>query len=68
MAETGVLPPGARVELLDGRIIDMSSIGRFHGGLVKRLSRLFNLEANAKPICSQASKPGPKLFKIWWWI
>jgi hypothetical protein len=23
MAETGVLPPDARVELLDGRIIDM---------------------------------------------
>jgi hypothetical protein len=26
MAETGALPPGARVELLDGRVIDMSPI------------------------------------------
>jgi Uma2 family endonuclease len=42
MAEAGVLKPDARVELLDGRIIDMSPIGPFHGGLVGRLTRLFN--------------------------
>jgi Uma2 family endonuclease len=48
MAEIGVLPPNARLELLDGRIIDMSPIGPFHGGLVKRLSRLFNLEAKGR--------------------
>jgi Uma2 family endonuclease len=42
MAETGVLHPDARVELLDGRIIDMSPIGPFHGGVVARLTRLFN--------------------------
>ncbi len=42
MAETGVLRPDARVELLDGRIIDMSPIGPFHGGVVARLTRLFN--------------------------
>ena len=42
MAETGVLRPGKRVELLDGKIIDMSPIGPLHGGLVNRLSRLFN--------------------------
>ena len=48
MAETGVLPPNARVELLDGKIIDMSPIGPFHGGLVKRLSRLFNLKAKGR--------------------
>ena len=48
MAETGVLRPDARVELLDGRIIDMSPIGPFHGGLVKRLSRIFNLMAKGR--------------------
>jgi Uma2 family endonuclease len=41
LAETGVLPPDARVELLDGRIIDMSPIGPLHGGVVKRLTRVF---------------------------
>jgi hypothetical protein len=33
MAETGVLRPDARVELLEGRIIDKSPIGPFHGGV-----------------------------------
>lgn len=41
MAEIGVLKAGARVELLDGEIIDMSPIGPFHGGVVARLTRLF---------------------------
>ncbi|MGH7972236.1 MAG: Uma2 family endonuclease, partial [Limisphaerales bacterium] len=48
MAETGVLRPDARVELLNGEIIDMSPIGPFHGGLVKRLSRLFTLQAKGR--------------------
>ena len=52
MAETGVLRSDARVELLDGKIIDMSPIGPFHGGLVKRLSRMFNLKAKGRWIVS----------------
>ena len=52
MAETGVLKPEARVELLDGRIIDLSPSGPFHGGLVKRLSRFFNLQANGRWLVS----------------
>jgi Uma2 family endonuclease len=46
MAETGVLPPDARVELFEGGIIDMSPIGPFHGAVVARLARLFIRLAN----------------------
>ena len=42
MAETGVLRPNARVELLNGEITDMSPIRPFHGGVTKYLSRIFN--------------------------
>jgi len=52
MAESGVLPPDARVELLNGRIIDMSPIGPAHGGTVKQLSRLFNLLARGRWLVS----------------
>jgi len=41
MAESGVLRSDARVELLDGQIIDMAPIGPAHGGSVNRLIRLF---------------------------
>lgn len=42
MAETGVLRSNARVELINGEIIDMSPIGPFHGGLVNRLLRILS--------------------------
>ncbi len=42
MAETGVLRPDARVELLDGRIIDKSPIGPFHGGVTNYLVETFS--------------------------
>jgi len=72
MAETGVLRPDARVELLEGKIIDMSPIGPFHGGLVKRLSRLFNLKAKGRWIVStqdpvrldDRSEPQPDLMLL----
>src|SRR5262249_33176437 len=52
MADAGVLRPDARVELLNGEIIDMSPSGPFHGGLVKRLSKIFTLKARSRWIVS----------------
>src|SRR5437879_253612 len=52
MAETGVLPPDARIELLDGEIIDMSPIGPFHGGVTKWLNGFFARTANGRWIVS----------------
>jgi Uma2 family endonuclease len=48
MAETGVLPPDARVELLNGEIIDMSPIGPFHGGVTKFLNKFFSVAAKGR--------------------
>jgi Uma2 family endonuclease len=52
MAETGVLRPDARVELLEGRIIDMSPIGPFHGGIVNYLNQLFTAAAKGRWVIS----------------
>jgi Uma2 family endonuclease len=41
MAETGVLKPDARVELLNGEIFDMSPIGPFHGDVTDYLNEVF---------------------------
>jgi Uma2 family endonuclease len=48
MAETGVLRPDARVELLDGKIIDMSPIGPFHGGVTKHLNEIFTAASRGR--------------------
>jgi Uma2 family endonuclease len=41
MAEVGLLAPDARVELIDGEIIDMAPIGTDHGSVMDKLNRLF---------------------------
>jgi Uma2 family endonuclease len=41
MAETGILAPGQRVELIEGEIVDMTPIGRRHMACVDRLTRDF---------------------------
>src|SRR4051812_21924241 len=72
MAETGVLPPDARVELLDGVIHDMSPIGRFHGGVVNHLIFFFSALAGGRWIVSPGnparldvfSEPQPDLMLL----
>ena len=39
MGEIGVFPPDARVELIEGEIIDMAPIGRDHQSIVDQLNR-----------------------------
>jgi len=41
MAEVGLLAPDARVELIEGEIIDMPPIGTDHAGVVSLLTHLF---------------------------
>jgi Uma2 family endonuclease len=45
MAEVGILPPDARVELIEGEIIDMAPIGTGHGGTVTQLGQLLSKAA-----------------------
>ncbi|KAF0249147.1 MAG: hypothetical protein FD167_1449 [bacterium] len=42
MAETGLISEEERVELIEGEIIKMPGIGRFHASSVIRISRLLN--------------------------
>ena len=69
MAESGVLPKDARVELLDGEIVDMTPIGSRHGACVDRLSRALFSQLGSRAIVrvqgsvrlSRHSEPQPDL-------
>jgi Uma2 family endonuclease len=50
MAEVGLLAPDARVELIEGEIIDMAPIGKEHSSVVDQLTRLFVLAAGETAI------------------
>ena len=72
MGEIGLLKPDARVELLDGKIIDMSPIGFSHGGTVKRLIRIFSSLSRGRWLVSaqdpvrldEHSEPQPDLMLL----
>jgi Uma2 family endonuclease len=48
MAETGILKRDARVELIDGEIVDMMPIGPFHSGALSQLSGFFQIQAKGR--------------------
>jgi Uma2 family endonuclease len=48
MGEVGILPPDARVELIEGEIIDMAPIGSPHVWAVLHLDRVFQQAAEGK--------------------
>lgn len=50
MAEAGVLAPDARVELIDGEVVDMATIGTRHASAVKRLIQLLSAAAGGQAI------------------
>lgn len=52
MGETGVLKEGARVELLNGEIIDMSPIGKDHSGVVNLLAAWLHAKGQGKVVVS----------------
>jgi Uma2 family endonuclease len=62
MAETGLLRPDARVELLDGQIVDMSPIRPFHGGVVNYLTEFF--VTTAKGRSDDYSEPEPDVMLL----
>jgi Uma2 family endonuclease len=69
MAEVGILAPDARVELIDGEIIDMVPPGSLHAATVRRLRNIFSRAAGDSasvhaqdPVrLSEHSEPQPDL-------
>lgn len=55
MAKAGVLAPDARVELIEGEIIDMAPIGTGHWSVVNRLNDMFTTALHGRAIVSVQS-------------
>ena len=72
MGEAGVFAPDARLELIEGEIIDMAPIGPPHAGIVARLNRWFVERAQGRAVvfpqnpivASQLSVPQPDLLLL----
>jgi Uma2 family endonuclease len=50
MAEVGILAPDARVELIEGEIVDVTPIGSRHASLVNRLNRMLTVAVGERAI------------------
>ena len=50
MAEVGLLAPDARVELIEGEIIDMAPIGNPHNSVVDRLNQWLTIAVSGQAI------------------
>ena len=72
MGEAGILAPDARVELIEGEVIDMTPIGSRHAGLVKRLNDVLTRQVQGKAIVAlqdpvvlgEESEPQPDLMVL----
>jgi Uma2 family endonuclease len=72
MGQAGVFAPGARVELIEGEVIDMAPIGTRHASAVKRLNALLSASVQGRAIVavqdplrlSDASEPEPDLMLL----
>jgi Uma2 family endonuclease len=69
MGEAGLFGEDARLELLDGEVIEMSPIGSRHGGCVNRLNRLLVIRLGERAVVapqnpvvlSEISEPQPDI-------
>ncbi len=72
MGQAGVFAPDARVELIEGEVIDMAPIGTRHASAVKKLNALLSAAAQGRAIVavqdplrlSDASEPEPDLMLL----
>ena len=72
MAEAGVLAPEARVELIEGELFEMATVGTRHASAVKRLNYLFTALVGDQAIVSvqdplrlgEYSEPEPDLMLL----
>jgi Uma2 family endonuclease len=74
MGERGILPPDARVELIEGEIIDMAPIGSRHAGIVEQIADLLRRTApqsvmvrTQQPVSlDKYSEPEPDIVLVPW--
>jgi Uma2 family endonuclease len=72
MGQAGVFAPGARVELIEGEVIDLAPIGTRHASAVKKLNALLSEAASGNAIVavqdplrlSNDSEPEPDLMLL----